>query len=194
MSVDTGSPRQVVEPIRGRTGWVFLSITRILIGFVFLWAFLDKTFGLGFATGRDRETGAITIGGPDAWINGGRITEGYLGSSSGPFADFFKSLGTQAWTDWPFMIGLLAIGLALMLGVGTRIAMVAGPLMLAMMYVSHAWPGVGGNTTNPFVDDHVVQALAIIAIVILEANYIQKIGFGESWKRLDVVQKNRWLI
>jgi len=194
MSADTGTHTTMVDKIHGGAGWGFLSVTRILIGFTFLWAFLDKTFGLGFATGRDRETGAITLGGPDAWINGGRITEGYLGSSSGPFAEFFQNLGTQAWTDWFFMLGLLGVGLALVLGVGTRIAMVAGPLMLAMMYVSHSWPGQGGNTSNPFIDDHIVNSVAIIAIVILEAAYIQKIGFGESWKKTGLVKKNRWLV
>ncbi|MFC5822105.1 hypothetical protein ACFPUY_44090, partial [Nonomuraea harbinensis] len=36
------------------------AIARISIGWVFLWAFLDKTFGWGFATPAER-----------AWINGG---------------------------------------------------------------------------------------------------------------------------
>jgi thiosulfate dehydrogenase [quinone] large subunit len=128
-----------------------------------------------------------------AWINGGRITEGYLGSSSGPFADFFKDLGTQAWTDWPFMLGLAGIGLALMFGIGTKIAMFTGPLMLAMMYVSHSWPGQGGNTTNPFVDDHILQILAIIGIVLVELGH-QSIGLGKWWRSVGLVQKNRWLI
>lgn len=194
MSAETSSSTAVAPTIQGRTGWTFLSITRILIGFTFLWAFLDKTFGLGFSTCSDRETGAITVNCDASWINGGRITEGYLGSSSGPFAEFFQNLGTQAWTDWIFMVGLLGVGLALMLGIGTRVAMVAGPAMLIMMYVSHAWPGAVQNATNPFIDDHIIYSIAIIAIVILEARYIQKVGFGEPWKRLGAVQKNRWLI
>lgn len=194
MSVETEVPTGVAAPLQGRTGWIFLSLTRIAIGFIFFWAFLDKLFGLGFSTCRDGDTGAITVGCDAAWINGARITEGYLASSSGPFADFFVNLGTQAWTDWPFMLGLAGIGAALMLGIGTRVAMFTAPILLGFMYISHSWPGQGGNTTNPFVDDHVIQALAIIAIVILEAHYVQKVGFGEPWKRLGIVQKNRWLI
>ncbi|WP_430868838.1 hypothetical protein [Demequina aurantiaca] len=194
MSAETSSSTAVAPVIQGRTGWALLGVTRILIGFTFLWAFLDKAFGLGFATCSDRETGAITVNCDASWINGGRITEGYLGSSSGPFAEFFQTLGGQAWTDWFFMLGLLGIGLALMLGIGTRVAMVAGPLMLVMMYVSHAWPGAVQNANNPFVDEHIIYSVAIIAIVILEARYIQKIGFGEPWKRLPIVQKNRWLV
>ncbi|MER7365496.1 hypothetical protein ABT353_22580, partial [Nonomuraea wenchangensis] len=40
---------------------------RISIGWVFLWAFLDKTFGWGFATPAAK-----------AWINGGSPTTGFL--------------------------------------------------------------------------------------------------------------------
>ena len=187
MSNDTmDAPATSAPALTGhRVGWVFLSLTRIAIGFVFLWAFLDKTFGLGFSTCRTTaEDGSYTIEVmcDKAWLNGARMTEGYLGSSTGPFADFFKNLGTQAWTDWPYMLGLLGIGFALMFGVGTKIASITGPLMLLMMYVSHSWPGQGGNTTNPFIDDHLVQALAIIGIVWVELGH-QSIGFGEWWKR-----------
>ncbi|MCK2218454.1 hypothetical protein MF672_032360 [Actinomadura sp. ATCC 31491] len=43
------------------------AIARIAIGWVFLWAFLDKTFGWGFATPAAK-----------AWINGGSPTTGFL--------------------------------------------------------------------------------------------------------------------
>ena len=168
-----------------KLGWVFLSLTRIAIGFIFLWAFFDKLFGLGFSTCRTvAEDGTYTIDVmcDSAWINGARITEGYLGSSSGPFADFFKDLGQQAWTDWPFMLGLLGIGFALMSGVGQKIVLFAGPLMLTFMYMSHYWPGTAGAANNPFVEDHMVQALAIIGIVLVELGH-QSIGFGTWWRK-----------
>jgi thiosulfate dehydrogenase [quinone] large subunit len=38
----------------------FLAVFRVVLGVEFLWAFLDKTFGLGYATPAAR-----------AWINGG---------------------------------------------------------------------------------------------------------------------------
>ncbi|MCR6713019.1 MAG: hypothetical protein NVV57_10145 [Demequina sp.] len=175
------------SPSESKAGWFFLSLTRIAIGFVFLWAFFDKLFGLGFSTCRtmndDGSWGSVEYMCDKAWINGARITEGYLGSSTGPFADFFKDLGQQAWTDWPFMLGLFGIGFALCFGVGTRIVLFAGPAMLMLMYISHYWPGQGGNTANPFVEEHLIEALAIIAIVLLELHYRQAIGFGEWWKR-----------
>jgi len=163
-------------------GWVFLSLTRIAIGFIFLWAFFDKLFGLGFSTCRDPETGTITVMCDSAWLKGAAVTEGYLNSSSGPFADFFKGLADERWTDWIFMAGLLGIGFALCFGVGTKVALFVTPLMLALMYISHSWPNQGGNTTNPFVDDHVIEALAVIGIVLVELGH-QSIGFGEWWKR-----------
>src|SRR6266511_711287 len=45
----------------------FLAVFRVAVGFVFLWAFLDKTFGLGYATPSAK-----------AWINGGSPTKGFL--------------------------------------------------------------------------------------------------------------------
>ena len=176
-----------------KTGWTFLSITRIAIGFTFLWPFFDKLLGLGFSTCRDKETGTVEYMCDAAWINGARMTEGYLGSSTGPFADFFKNLGTMAWTDWPYMIGLLGIGLALMLGIGTKVAMWAGSLMLGMMYLSHSWPGEGGNTTNPFVDDHMIYIFAIIGIVLVEL-VRQSVGLGTWWRKLGIVKKWGWLV
>lgn len=52
---------------------------RVSLGFVFLWAFLDKTFGLGYAT-----TSAA------AWVKGGSPTKGFLSHvSAGPFQSAF---------------------------------------------------------------------------------------------------------
>jgi thiosulfate dehydrogenase (quinone) large subunit len=86
----------------------FLAIFRVVLGFEFLWAFLDKTFGLGYATPSAR-----------AWINGGSPTKGFLGNVAvGPFESVFHSWAGAAWADWLFMIGLLGVGIALILGGG----------------------------------------------------------------------------
>ena len=42
-----------------------LAVARIALGWTFLWAFVDKLFGLGFATAAE-----------DAWINGGSRRSG----------------------------------------------------------------------------------------------------------------------
>ncbi len=94
----------------------FLAVFRVAVGFVFLWAFLDKTFGLGYATPSAK-----------AWINGGSPTKGFLsGVAAGPLESTFHSWAGAPWADWLFMAGLLGIGLALTLGVALRIAAASG--------------------------------------------------------------------
>ena len=39
-----------VDQIVTTAGQKWAGVVRILLGFTFLWAFVDKTFGLGFAT------------------------------------------------------------------------------------------------------------------------------------------------
>src|SRR5436190_12389823 len=80
---------------------------RLSLGWVFLWAFLDKLFGLGHETTSKA-----------AWINGGNPTKGFLSHAEGPFAGFYKSLAGDAWVNWLFMLGLAAIGVALIAGIG----------------------------------------------------------------------------
>lgn len=160
-------------PTRAR---IAAAVTRIAMGFYFFWAFLDKTFGLGFSTPAE-----------GAWINGGSPTTGYLSGVEGPLGSFFNGLAGSAWIDWVFMIGLLGIGLALLLGVGMRIAAVCATVMLALMYLA-SLPLV----TNPILDSHVTQALAIILVTVIGAGSIA--GLGGAWQRLPIVQRNRWLI
>src|SRR3954470_11423774 len=103
-----------------------LAVLRISTGFVFLWAFFDKTFGWGYATPSAR-----------AWINGGSPTKGFLsGVDVGPFQGTFHSIAGQPWADWLFMLVLLGIGVALILGIGMRIAAGAATLMMAMMWLA----------------------------------------------------------
>ncbi|WNM25428.1 DoxX family protein [Demequina capsici] len=175
-------------------GWAMLSVTRIAIGFVFLWAFLDKLLGLGFSTCRttnDDGTFSIDAFCDKAWVNGGHVTEGYLvygGNVNSPFHTFFVNLGDQRWTDWIFMLGLLGIGLALMLGIGTRVAAYSGFLMLLFMYMTQMWP-----STNPILDEHIVYIVATFGIVWVELDR-QSIGLGTWWRKLPIVQSNSWLV
>ncbi|WP_152659393.1 hypothetical protein [Demequina salsinemoris] len=175
-------------------GWVMLSVTRIVLGFYFLWAFIDKLFGLGYSVCRttaDDGTFSIDAFCDSAWINGGHVTEGYLvygGNVNSPFHEFFVNLGAERWTDWPFMIGLLGVGLALMLGIGTKVGAISGTLMVTFMYMTQM-----PTTTNLFLDDHVIMAVAMLAAAWLEADR-QAIGIGNWWRKLEIVQKNPWLV
>ena len=113
---------------------VVAGILRLSLGWVFLWAFLDKAFALGFNTGRNPDTGVVTRFGDAAWNHGGSPTLGFLKfGTEGPLAGFYQSFAGAAWADWLFMVALLGIGLALMLGVAMRITAVSGVALLIMM-------------------------------------------------------------
>ena len=90
-------PRPASAVVTSKPARFVLALLRIAVGFVFLWSFLDKTFGLHYSTGPSR-----------AWINGGTPAQSYLtGATTGkPLASFFESLAMPA-MDWLFMLGLL---------------------------------------------------------------------------------------
>ena len=162
---------QVVTSLGARR---VLAVARLVIGFTFLWAFIDKLFGLGYATPSER-----------AWINGGTPAQGFIGGIEGPFADFFQ-LFANPFGDVLFMAGLLGIGVALMAGAGLRIAAVTGTLLMAFMYLAELPASNGGN--NPIVDSHWHEALLlIIAAVTLSGDTW---GVGKIWGR---IVGNSWL-
>jgi len=164
------------------------ALLRISLGWVFLWAFIDKTFALGFGTGRNPETGVVDYLGDAAWLNGGSPTEGFLShGTKGPFADFFQSFAGAGWADFGFMLGLLGIGTALILGIGIRIAAVSGATMLLLMWAASAiWPD-----NNPLVDDHIVYAIALGLLAFLSAG--RTWGLGKVWERIPFVARHGWL-
>ncbi|MFV0254191.1 MAG: DoxX family protein [Beutenbergiaceae bacterium] len=158
-----------------------LAISRIIIGFFFLWPFLDKTFGLGFTTPAER-----------AWINGGAPAQGYLNNldPAQPLAGVFESVFANAFGDTLFMLGLLGIGVAMIAGAGLRIAAIGGTLLMAFMYLV-ALPWVAESATNPILDSHWVEALLLlIAAVTLSGDTW---GVGKWWASTGLVRKNPWL-
>jgi thiosulfate dehydrogenase (quinone) large subunit len=191
-SVPTTEPTTRTEPGFGALlttrATKFLAVFRVVMGLEFLWAFFDKTFGLGYATPAAR-----------AWINGGSPTKGFLSRVAvGPFESTFHTIAGAAWADWLFMAGLLGIGIALVLGIGLRAAAVSGTLMMVLMWAAE-WPlakftsaGKPSMSTNPIVDYHIIYALALIALAVTYAG--RTWGLGRWWARLPFVQRNRWLI
>ena len=156
--------------------------TRLSLGWIFLWAFLDKTFALGHETGVDAKTGVTDYFGPAAWIHGGSPTQGFLNfGTKGPLAGFYAQLAGNPVVDWAFMLGLLGIGLALVLGIGMRIAAVAGSLMLVMMFLASLPPA-----NNVFMDDHLVYALVLVLLALAGAG--RTFGLGTRWESLPVVR------
>jgi thiosulfate dehydrogenase [quinone] large subunit len=187
----THSPRRddlaSTAPAPSSTGAKALAVLRIATGLVFLWAFLDKTFGLGYATPGER-----------AWIAGGSPTKGFLGSVDvGPFQGAFHAIAGTWWADWLFMLGLLGIGVAVTAGVALRISAIAGTVMMLLMWLAEFPPatvtadGSPASSSNPLIDYHVVYALALIALALTYAGHTW--GLGRRWAELPLVQRNRWL-
>lgn len=159
-----------------QTAWYALAATRIVLGFVFLWAFLDKTFGLGFATAAE-----------NAWVAGGSPTTGFLKmgvNPESPFVAFFNGLAGNVVVDWLFMLGLLGIGLALVLGVALRLAAVTGTVLLVMM-----WAALVPLENNPLVDDHVVYATVLWVIAAGRREF----SLASWWTKLGGVKNHKWL-
>jgi thiosulfate dehydrogenase (quinone) large subunit len=122
---------------------------RLVMSLIFLWAFVDKLFGLGFATKSE-----------NSWLNGGSPTSGYLlNATQGPLGDLFKGLAGVAVVDWLFMMGLLFVGLTLLINRYVMWGAVAGSLMMALIWLS-AFP----PANNPILDEHIVYMLVLVLL------------------------------
>jgi thiosulfate dehydrogenase [quinone] large subunit len=124
---------------------------RFIMSFIFLWAFLDKTFGLGFATKPQ-----------SAWVRGGSPTTYFLSNVvKGPFAYLFHVLSGLPLVDWLFMGGLLFVGLTLLFNKFVVWGAIAGICMLLFMWLSLLFPD-----NNPIIDEHVVYMLVLTLLAV----------------------------
>ncbi|HEX5116641.1 MAG TPA: hypothetical protein VFW65_15705 [Pseudonocardiaceae bacterium] len=178
--VDTGTPATAAR-------FQVLAVLRIALGLTFLWAFLDKTFGFGYATPAAQ-----------AWIHGGSPTTGFLAHVQvGPLQSALRVWAGTGWADWLFMLALLGLGVALVAGIGLRVAAGAGPILLALMWFAE-FPiarfdstGAATSSTNPFIDDHFIYAIVLITLALFAAGNTW--GLGRRWANLDLVRRNPWL-
>ncbi len=185
--VSGAGPVETESRVRGPMAGAALAGLRVALGFVFLWAFLDKTFGLSYSTSSAK-----------AWIHGGSPTEGFLKSVDvGPLQSFFHSIAGTWWADWLFMMGLLGIGLTLVLGLTVRLAAVAGVALMAFMWLAefplaqHTASGQPSGSTNPIVDYHFVYAVALVVLAATDAG--ARFGLGRAWRRIPIVREHGWL-
>lgn len=149
---------------------------RIALGWIFLWAFLDKTFGLGHDTASGK-----------SWIDGVSPTKGFLGSAAkGPFTGLYHALAGTGVADILFMAALLGIGVALILGIGMRLAAAAGAVLTVMM-----WSAVLPPDSNPAVDEHLLYAAMLIVLALLAAG--DTLGLGRAWAGTSLVKRAGWL-
>jgi thiosulfate dehydrogenase (quinone) large subunit len=185
-----------LEPIHTKGLQRVFGVLRLFIGFEFLWAFLDKTFGLGYGT----ENAA-------AWIHGGSPASGVMFSLTGPFTSFYEAvtgghhvtgfgadgapLGfvpVNEWVNWVYMGAMLLIGLGLMAGVMTRLAAFGGMVWMGIFYTATFF---ATPRYNPVFDEHVLIFTVLIGIVL--ANAGRYWGLGKIWQRFDFVKDRKYL-
>ena len=108
-----------------RSSQVLLVTLRTLVGWHFLYEGYFKLATPGWGTDGVPLT---------AWSSAG-----YLRGASGPFASLFQAIGSSPWIgtiDVIVAITLVAVGLALMLGLFTQVACAGGVALLALFYLS----------------------------------------------------------
>lgn len=158
---------------------VVKTLLRWALGLTFLWPFFDKLFGLGFSTTPER-----------AWIAGGSPTAGFLTKgATGPFAPLFNRIGGIGIVDWLFMLCLLGVGIALILGIGLRIAAISGGFLMFLM-----WAAVlPKEQSGLLLDEHIIYLLILLLIGFIFIKEEQWASLGNWWKNTKLVKKAPFL-
>lgn len=164
-----------LKTVRSYGALLPLAILRILLGFMFLWSFLDKMFGLGFSTKS-----------ANAMINGGSPTEGFLMYGTDTMSFLADTPALVQVLDVVIMAAFLLLGIALILGIGMKLATVGGTLLLLLMYVS-LFPLTKAGSTNPLVDYHIMYMFLLWAFYLSNAGDV--LGLGKWWKEQSLVAR-----
>lgn len=167
MSVDN------IEKLKEISIWVLLRIT---LGWIFLWAFLDKLFGLRYSTDPTK-----------SWADGVSPTEGFLKfGTTGIFGDLFKQLAGNPVVDWMFMLGLLFLGISLLTGIAVRFASVCGIVMMSLMYLA-----IVPSKNNPLVDEHIIYSLVFFGFLVTDK--YKAFSFSRFWSNTALAKRFKFL-
>lgn len=150
---------------------------RLVVGWVLLWAGLDKVFGLGYATPASQSV-----------LHGASPTKGFLSGgipAGSPAHGLLTPLAGNPVVDVLYLLATLGAGLALVLGAGIRVAAAGGALLLLSL-----WFASMPLENNPLVDEHLVYVMALVVVAVLDDG---RYGLGGWWRRTPVVQRAPWL-
>lgn len=155
----------------------YWELLRFVLGFIFFWAFLDKTFGLGIATEPAK-----------AWIAGGSPTYGFLamGVKDAYLSSVFMSMAGNTLVDVLFMLGLGGVGFSLLTGMGMRIAGYSGALLMFFIYLAQL-----PLKQNPVFDEHIVYIIVLLAFTRVEVGTVYSLKGW--WKKTSIVKKYPFL-
>jgi len=151
----------------------FAGLTRISLGWIFLWSFMDKVWGFGFNTASS-----------DAWLEGGSPAGDILlqVNPKSPLLNLTEGLIGEPWLDIFFMAGLLLIAVSLLLGVLLRIGGLLGAVFMVFIFLI-AYP----PTNNPFMTEHLIYASLMIFFATSSAG--NWFGLGRWWSETKLVSK-----
>ncbi len=146
---------------------ILMALLRLGMGLTWLWAFFDKLLGLGFATTPE-----------NAWLAGGSPTQGYLSFviAEKPLGAIISGILTPIYplVDFALMGMLLIVGVALILGIFTRIGSILGIIFMLSIAIA-SWP----FANHPFIDDHIIYTLILLLFIVLPVG--KWIGLGNWW-------------
>jgi thiosulfate dehydrogenase [quinone] large subunit len=80
------------------------------------------------------------------------------------------------------MIGLLCIGVALLLGVGIRVAAVSGAVLLVL-----TWSASFPPQDDLFLDNHIIYAIVLLGLTTVGA--ANTLGLGRWWTNTSLVRR-----
>lgn len=152
-------------------GLNLLAVFRILIGWLFLWGFLDKMFGLGFET--PAGSGMIDGGSPSSFV---------VYVTSGIFKDLYTALAGNWLIDIVFMLGLLVLGITLITGIASKLTTLATSAFLLAMWTLCVPP-----TDNPLIDYHLILIAGIVAAYYLGG--FRQFSLYDRWQETWLVKR-----
>ena len=155
---------------------IAIAFTRVAVGWVFLYAGLEKLFGAEpFSAVGFLKFG--TIGTTSAHVAEGTVVN--------PTHDFWVALAGNGTllplVNFLVVFGEVAIGAALILGIATRFASIMGALMMTLFWVA-AWDFAFG-----VIEYHSLLAIVTLALGIMGAGEVY--GFDAIVDRSPVVQR-----
>lgn len=151
-----------------------IGLTRITLGWVLVWSFMDQLWGLGYNTEPE-----------NSWLEGVSPTAGFLTNTvteASPLYNTYQDMIGEVWVDWVFMLGLAGIGLALILGICNRLAGLAGAVLMISIYLA-IYPPVH----NPLVTEHLIYALIMLYVAVSPAG--EWLGLRRWWSETALVSR-----
>ncbi len=145
-----------------------IALGRVVIGIIFLWAGLEKIVGEGLTTWSASGFLKFATNGTLGWpFVSGEVAEGTVFN---PTHDFWVNLagndGLVTVINYMVMLGELGIGIALILGILTRLTAFLGTLMMLLFFVA-AWDFAFG-----IVNQHLTYAVVTAGLGVIGAgNY-----------------------